>query len=403
MFTRADQLLDSLWHRIGSDDLKMAFLADRENVYTHLVRKTLTESPATALAYAEKSRSRVLRERLLGADAQSSPDITSRLSADEVIVEYFMSRTDLYIFVLRNDGLKCIQRAGATPRLETEWENLERHIESCSVKWERLSSVQHHLLTTAQHHLSRLYDELIAPIESEMRGTLIFAPHGFLHGVPLHALYDGKQYLGDRVRVAYTPSASLYCVPAIEQTFSEPLFVAFSTSRDSSSVEEVEESAGVQGKATILINPSIDELNQAFRIPRELVHIAGHAGIDPIAGKFSWIETSHGRLTSRDLANMHIRARTIVVTGCRTARRMIQPGDEWLGLMRSFYLSGASTIVSALWDIRDHAARSFALEFYKLFNRDNALFAVQSAAASVRSSQAHPYFWAGFEAFVRKS
>jgi CHAT domain-containing protein len=403
MFTRADRLLDSLWHRIGSDDLKMAFLADRENVYTHLVRRTLTESPARALAYSEKARSRVLRERLLGADAVYLPDTDSRLSADEVVVEYFMSRNDLYIFVLRNDGMRCVHRPDAVSLLEAEWKNLERHIDSCSVKWERLPSVQHHLVSTAQHHLCRLYDELIAPIESELRATVIFAPHGFLHGIPLHALCDGEQYLADRVRVAYTPSASLYCTPAPAQPFDEPLFIAFSTSPESSSVIEVESARGVTGRGTVLINPSIDELRHAFKTPRELVHIAGHAGIDPITGKFSWIETPEDRLTSRDLTNMEIRARTIVVTGCRTARRIIRPGDEWLGLMRAFYLSGASTIVSALWDIRDGAARSFAFEFHRLFNGNNALFAVQTAAACVRLRQAHPYFWAGFEAFVRKS
>jgi CHAT domain-containing protein len=155
--------------------------------------------------------------------------------------------------------------------------------------------------------------------------------------------------------------------------------------------------------ATILINPSLEELHRAFSTPRLLVHIAGHAGIDPIGGKFSWIETAHGRITSRDLSDMQIRARTIVITGCRTARRIVQAGDEWLGLMRSFYLSGASTIVSALWDIRDDSARMFASEFYKAFDGDNALTAVQIAAGRVRARQAHPYFWGGFGAFVRKA
>ena len=80
---------------------------------------------------------------------------------------------------------------------------------------------------------------------------------------------------------------------------------------------------------------------------------------------------------------MQVRAKTLVITGCQTARRAIQPGDEWLGLMRSFYLSGASTIVSALWDIRDEAARRFAGEFYRQFDGVNALAAVRNAAAAI--------------------
>jgi tetratricopeptide (TPR) repeat protein len=406
MFTRADHLLDSLWHRLGSDDLKMNFLADRENVYTYLVRWAAKQSPTAALDYSEKARSRVLRERLLG-DLGSSSDLSgtallSRLSADEVIVEYFISHNDLYIFALRQDALKCVSRPGVVPRLQAEWRDFDRHVESCSVKWEHLSSVHHHLAATARSHLRHLYDELIAPVETELRDNVVFVPHGFLHSIPLHALYDGGQYLSERFCVAYSPSAGLFCTPAIAQTFDGPLFIAFSTTPESSSIEEVKEAALNVDGSTVLVNPSIDELRSAFTEPRELVHIAGHAGIDPIAGKFSWVETPAGRLTSRDLLNMQIRARTIVITGCRTARRTIEPGDEWLGLMRSFYLSGATNIVSALWDIRDEAARRFTAEFYKVFKGNNVPAALQTAAAWLRQRQAHPYFWAGFGAFVRK-
>jgi CHAT domain-containing protein len=150
------------------------------------------------------------------------------------------------------------------------------------------------------------------------------------------------------------------------------------------------------------VNPTIEELRSAFAVPRNLVHMAGHAGIDTVSGKLAWIETAEGRLTSRDLMDMRIQAKTVVITGCQTAHRMIQSGDEWLGLMRSFYLSGASTIVSALWDIRDESARQFAGEFYRIFDGNNAPLAVQKAAAAVRGSHTHPYFWAGFGAFVRK-
>ena len=177
----------------------------------------------------------------------------------------------------------------------------------------------------------------------------------------------------------------------------------FSTGSAGFCIAEVEEAASHVDDATLLINPSVEQLREAFRVPRALVHMAGHAGIDTVSGKLSWIETANGRMTSRDLINMHIRARTIIITGCQTARRIIQAGDEWLGLMRSFYLTGASTIVSALWNIRDEAAWRFSREFYKIFDGFNAPVAVQHAAAAVRDWRSHPYFWAGFAAFVRKS
>jgi hypothetical protein len=41
LLKRAEGLLDSLWDRLGSDELKMTFLTNRENVYTNLVRSDL--------------------------------------------------------------------------------------------------------------------------------------------------------------------------------------------------------------------------------------------------------------------------------------------------------------------------------------------------------------------------
>jgi len=402
LFQRAEGLLDSLWDRLGSDDLKMMFLADRENVYTYLVKSTVQETPELAFRFSEKARSRVLCERLLEERIDSTADLASRLASDETLVEYFINGEDILTFVLDRDGLRTELRRGVVRQLDTVWQNLERHIASSSVKWERLAAVRGHFVATAQSHLRGLYDELIAPIKNSLRGTVVFAPHGFLHSLPLQALFDGTEYLAERHRVVYTPRASLYCSPARRKESRTPLLIAFSTDSDCSSVNEIEESAAHLNRAELLVNPSMTDLRSAFEQPRSLVHIAGHAGIDTVGGKLSWIETSDGRLTSLDLMDMEIRAQTLVITGCQTARRLIQPGDEWLGLMRSFYLSGASTIVSALWDIRDESARRFAREFYTTFDGNNAPAAVQQAASSLRDWNAHPYFWAGFGAFVRK-
>ncbi len=403
LFERAEAMLDSLWDRLGSDDLKMMFLADRENVYTHLVKSSVQNSPHTAFDFSEKARSRVLRERLLNEDRGKLPSaISGSLSDDETLIEYFISGDDLFIFAVKSEGLVCLQRPGAIPRLLADWNELDRHLASCGVKWERLQRVQHHLLSTAQTHLKNLHRELIEPVQSEIRGNIVFAPHGFLHAIPLHALYDGEKYVAERAAVSYTPGATLYCTPAPSRQFDGPLFVAFSTTSDVSSIEEVEESSAHWTGASILVNPSIDELRRAFTKPRVLVHIAGHAGVDAVSGKLSWIETPEGRLTSRNLMDMQIQANTVVLTGCQTARRFIHPGDEWVGLMRSVYLSGAATVVSALWDIRDEAARRFAGEFYRIFKGDNARAAVQRASAAVREWRSHPYFWGGFEVFVRK-
>jgi len=404
LLRQAESLLDSLWDRLGSDELKMAFLGDRENVYTYLVQSAISDSPETAFDFSEKAHSRVLRERLnRNVPFGSAAEIKSRLCPEESIVEYFIAGDDLCIFVLSSGGLHCVRQRGVIGRLKAIWENLDRHLSSCSVKWERLEAAHRHLEATALSHLQSLYSELIEPVRSELRRSIVFVPNGFLHGVPLHALHDGERFLLESHRISYSPGASLYCAVSSDELFHEPLFIAFSRQGGTTSVDEVEQVAPLVPDSCVLINPSLAELRRAFDRPRILIHIAGHAGIDMVDGKLSWIETPDGRLTSRHLVDMQIRARTLVITGCQTARRLLRPGDEWLGLMRAFYMSGATTIVSALWNIRDEAARRFSSEFYRHFNKQDAPSAAQKACESLRTWQTHPYFWAGFGIFVRKN
>jgi CHAT domain-containing protein len=40
--------------------------------------------------------------------------------------------------------------------------------------------------------------------------ALVIVPYGTLHSLPFHALFDGDQYLIDRFRISYAPSASIF-------------------------------------------------------------------------------------------------------------------------------------------------------------------------------------------------
>jgi CHAT domain-containing protein len=400
---KAEAKLDSLWQGLEHDDLKLAFLSDRENVYTHLVADAIHDEPAHAFALSEKARSRVLRETLIHEGFDSSLEsIQKSLTPDETLLEYFVAGDEVLVFAVTQDSLRTVHLGSSAP-LNDAWIHLERHFASCSVKWEQLATVHGQLEATAKSHLSVMYEHLIDPVKAEIRSSIIVVPHQFLHGIPFHALYDGRHFLTEHHAVSYSPSAAVYCAPAAHSRYSSPLFVAFSRDARASSIREVEAVATGFKEAEVLLNPSAAALRAALGQPRELIHIAGHAGFDSVGGKLSWIETADGRLDSRDLLDMQINARTVVVTGCQTARREICPGDEWLGLMRALYMSGASAIVSAFWDVRSDCAERFATEFYVHFDGGNASEAVRRASAAIRERRSHPYFWSGFGSFIRRS
>jgi len=58
--------------------------------------------------------------------------------------------------------------------------------------------------SAAESHLRELYEELIAPIAPRLAGhsRLIVVPHGVLHDLPFHALFDGRRFLADDFAVS---------------------------------------------------------------------------------------------------------------------------------------------------------------------------------------------------------
>ena len=77
---------------------------------------------------------------------------------------------------------------------------------------------------SARQVLAALYDELVAPLEPFLEEAaasaaatsrsreLAVVPHGLLHRVPFHALFDGERYLIERFEISYAPSATVYAL-----------------------------------------------------------------------------------------------------------------------------------------------------------------------------------------------
>ncbi|MEH2145443.1 CHAT domain-containing protein [Nostoc sp.] len=83
----------------------------------------------------------------------------------------------------------------------------------------------------AKKPAKQLYDWLIKPIENDLQKadakTIIYAPDGQLRYIPLAALYDGKQWLVERLRVNNITAASLTDFTTKPQTHLKVLAGAF--------------------------------------------------------------------------------------------------------------------------------------------------------------------------------
>jgi len=101
----------------------------------------------------------------------------------------------------------------------------------------------------------------------------------------------------------------------------------------------------------------------------DVLHLATHALFDPVYPLQSSLILSDGRkavpLSAETLFANPLAARLVILSACETGMGQVVSGDELLGLARSFYLGGASSVVSSLWPVEDRATQMFMEAFHE--------------------------------------
>ncbi len=133
------------------------------------------------------------------------------------------------------------------------------------------------------------------------------------------------------------------------------------------------EAVAVSGKYGIEALLGQDATEQALRnkvgAGVDVLHFATHALYDPVYPLQSSLILTNGKqavpLTAEKLFQEPLAARLVVLSACETGMGRVIAGDDLLGLARSFYLAGASAVVSSLWPVDDEATRAFMEAFHE--------------------------------------
>ena len=103
-----------------------------------------------------------------------------------------------------------------------------------------------------------------------------------------------------------------------------------------------------------------------------VLHFATHALYDSVYPLQSALILTDGKraaaLTAEKLFERPLVSRIVVLSACETGMGRVIGGDDLLGLARSFYLGGATAVMSSLWPVEDEATRSFM----EIFHRESA-------------------------------
>ncbi len=316
------------------------------------------------------------------------------------LVEYFSLSGRFVAAVVTSDSLKLVPLA-CVSRVTNLLHLLGFQISKFRLRPDYVRAFEELLLEAAQTHLADLYRDLIAPLREGLSAEhLIIVPHGILHYVPFHALFDGQRYLIDSVTISYAPSASVFarCQRKPSSASSASLVVGVPDARAPFIRDEAESVARALTNSQLVLGAEPSEIALREKGPHSrLIHIATHGQFRRDNPSFSGIRLGSGYLSLYDLYQMKLDADFVALSGCSTGMNVVAAGDELLGLMRGLLHAGARSLLLTLWDVHDRSTADFMACFYRnLGGTKGTAFALQQAMQEVRASRPHPYYWAPF-------
>jgi CHAT domain-containing protein/tetratricopeptide (TPR) repeat protein len=390
--------------------VELETLLMRHRLISQSVLTLPEDSPVRAGARGELKRLAAQVRDIQEAHAQKvgtitaldGEDILKTIPEGRTVLAYALLKDDLIIFVITGQSVLAERVKGGVEELH----KLDRF----------LQLLEYTTMTTGYEHspwkklLHKFWSLLIAPVARHlpMEGeTLTIIPSGLMHGLPLSALYDGERYLTERW--------VLHCVPSFQALDR----IADSTTEVSRSIlalgysdegklpdaptEAYAVAALIGGEALVEDEASGKRLQQEGA-GRTFLHFAAHAAFRLDTPHSSFLQLADGPFHPTDVLTLDLRGcHLVTLSACRTAIGRPSGGDEQIGLTRAFHFAGAEAVLATLWRVDDASTFAFMREFYQRLARDfspvEALHSAQLACiqSAGETSQAHPYFWAGFQ------
>lgn len=327
-------------------------------------------------------------------------DLRATIGDDTLVVEYFQSRDRILGCLLTRDRLE-IEPVTSVSRFNSALRLLRFQLAKFRLGSEYTKVFRDSLVESVQSHLKSLYEELLGPIRSRLNAPhLLIVPHGALHYVPFHALFDGKGYVIDEHTVSYAPSLSVYsvCTKKAINTSGPTLLMGIPDQRAPLIEKEINSISSIwDSSRTYLGTLATDSVLRNEGPGCRILHIATHGHFRQDSPLFSRIRLAGSFLSLYDLYQLRLPAELVTLSGCATGMNVVAAGDELIGLARGLFQAGAQSLLLSLWDAHDASTAEFMHAFYvRLRQGLHKATALKQAMLEVRGNYPHPYQWAPF-------
>lgn len=351
---------------------------------------------------------------------------------NEVILEYSLTETDLFIFVISSDTFEVFNKkidAGFQQQINQLASNLK------AISNDDQSIVFRNFITAS--HL--LYQYLIAPVSHIIKNNkLIVVPDGILAYIPFETLIKTKPSNPDRpdysqldylihsncIRYSYLASI-LFFERALKNQKLENLIafapVDFSNYYLPSTSGRPLNLVTLQGsekeaeiitnvvKGKVFLQQQATESNfRKYSENYRIIHLATHTIIDEQNPSFSKLlfspkpdSVEDNQLNAYEIPNLKLNASLIVLNSCNTGTGKILSGEGVFSLARGFLSAGIPSMVITLWEAEDATSSELMELFYRKIKKgipvDEALWLSKKEYLK-KSDQlrSHPYFWSSY-------
>jgi CHAT domain-containing protein len=272
-------------------------------------------------------------------------------------------------------------------------------------------------LKTVKDLCSKLGQDVLEPVLDLCSlgniSHLLVIPLPKLFSVPLDGYIIKGRYLFERFSVSYLPSVSVaqhlsdMPQPGRGLVIGDPDNTLPYARQEAL---EVVDSLDSFIRSDVLIGPSATKSKLFELAPNvQVLHIASHAEFMLEAPDFARIALAGERgdqekdLEVADVMNMDLPAVFVVLSGCNTGLGTTDASNEMIGLVRSFFIAGASGVIATRWPVRDASTSEFMRLFYRHLIADD-----EHPAEALRNARAehigiggyaHPGYWAAFTHF----
>jgi CHAT domain-containing protein len=186
-----------------------------------------------------------------------------------------------------------------------------------------------------------------------------------------------------------------------------PLIVGVPDRAAPSIAAEVDALTALWPEATVLRDEHATADAFLEHAPRaSLLHLACHGRFAESMPLASGVRLRDRWVSLREILGLRLEAQLVILAGCDTGRAAIEPGDEQVGLARSFLAAGARGVVVSRWPVGDRAAAAYMIALHRRLveHPESISEAVRDAARSLRDGfdasggqpGRHPALWGAF-------